>query len=260
MEFKQEMNLVSASGYCMPFEERDGDVNILQNFGDGHPSVDFKTRHYPLMAVADGVVSGVNFGNGDDGLCLTVRYGKWDVTYGRLSKVGVSPFQKVSAGDCVAVSTDILPVITRFDGDVMDPMEFITMLYANVKMWSQQNERQPEYAMTDMGVTTSFDDRQDEIERLMTRHYAGYLRDLGLGRYSVPERTGESLRNLFTQGHARGMFYETMPSMINPLGLGRRAKSLVAKAQELLIADFLNYLIEIRGMELSGFPEIKKNG
>ena len=43
-------------------------------------------------------------------------------------------------------------------------------------------------------------------------------------------------------GSCEGYFYEKMPSMYNPLGLGRKAMPLACKVQNLLIADFLNYL------------------
>ena len=32
MDYIQEMNLASASGYCMPFEERDGEVKLLLGY------------------------------------------------------------------------------------------------------------------------------------------------------------------------------------------------------------------------------------
>ena len=66
MDYTQEMNLVSASGYCMPFEERDGEVKMLLGYGEqAHPKsgetffhhgVDFGTHRYILAAVSDGVV------------------------------------------------------------------------------------------------------------------------------------------------------------------------------------------------------------
>lgn len=38
MDYTQEMNLVSTSGYCMPFEERDGEVKMLLGYGEqAHP-------------------------------------------------------------------------------------------------------------------------------------------------------------------------------------------------------------------------------
>lgn len=38
MNYTQEMNLVSKSGYCMPFEERNGEVNMTLGYGkQNHP-------------------------------------------------------------------------------------------------------------------------------------------------------------------------------------------------------------------------------
>mgnify|MGYP000302616496 len=51
-----------------------------------------------------------------------------------------------------------------------------------------------------------------------------------------------------------------MPSMYNPLGLGRKAMPLACKVQNLLIADFLNYLALRHDVYLSATGgEVKKN-
>ena len=68
------------------------------------------------------------------------------------------------------------------------------------------------------------------------------MEDLFRGEYIVPEYTEQSLRNVFTVGAAKNYFFESMPSMANPLGIGSRALPLAGKVQNLLIADFLNYL------------------
>lgn len=58
----------------------------------------------------------------------------------------------------------------------------------------------------------------------------------------APAHTEQSLRHIFTMGAMKEYFYEQMPSIANPLGLGRKAMPLACKVQNLLIADFLNYL------------------
>ena len=99
-----------------------------------------------------------------------------------------------------------------------------------------------------------------EIERLMFRFLPLYMDDLRLGRYTVPEHTEQSLRNIFTTGAMKEYFYERMPSMANPLGLGHKALPLVCKVQNLLIADFLNYLALQHGVYLSTMGgDLKKN-
>ena len=76
----------------------------------------------------------------------------------------------------------------------------------------------------------------------MLRFLPLYMEDLQRGAYTVPAHTEQSLRHIFTVGAMKEYFYERMPSMYNPLGLGRKALPLVGKVQNLLIADFLNYL------------------
>ena len=86
MEYTQEMNLLSKSGYCMPFEERNGQVQITLGYGKQthphsgeeffHHGVDFKTDRYLLAALADGTVSGIG-STPTHGLYQIVRYGKY---------------------------------------------------------------------------------------------------------------------------------------------------------------------------------------
>lgn len=68
------------------------------------------------------------------------------------------------------------------------------------------------------------------------------MEDLFRGAYHVPEYTEQSLRNVFSIGASKNYFFETMPSMANPLGIGGRALPLACKVQNLPIADFPNYL------------------
>ena len=110
------MILHSDSGYCMPFAEPDGrDVSLSLGYGEqNHPEsgekffhhgIDFDVRRYLLSAVASGVVSGV----GNDpthGICQTIRYGQYEVTYGHLSNVFAQFGRQVKAGQTVAMSGD----------------------------------------------------------------------------------------------------------------------------------------------------------
>ena len=89
----------------MPFEEPQGkDVEMSLGYGEQvhpatgekffHHGIDFNVRCYMLSAVASGIVSGV----GNDpvhGICQTVRYGGYEVTYGHLSNV----FAHLTAGE-----------------------------------------------------------------------------------------------------------------------------------------------------------------
>lgn len=251
MKYTEEMILHSDSGYCMPFAEPDGrDVSLSLGYGEqNHPEsgekffhhgIDFDVRRYLLSAVASGVVSGV----GNDpthGICQTIRYGQYEVTYGHLSNVFAQFGRQVKAGQTVAMSGDLLHVGVKFKGEEMDPLEFLAMLYGNIKAM-QEAGGDSAGGFYDGAPETDYERDREEIERLMFRFLPLYMDDLRLGRYTVPEHTEQSLRNIFTTGAMKAYFYERMPSMANPLGLGQKALPLVCKVQNLLIADFLNYL------------------
>ena len=112
MQFTQDMMLHSDSGYCMPFEERDKDVEMTLGYGKQkhpktgevffHHGVDFNAPHYMLSAIATGKVTGM----GNDsvhGIYQIIRYGDYEVNYGQLSNVFVNYGQAVKAGQVVSV-------------------------------------------------------------------------------------------------------------------------------------------------------------
>ncbi len=270
MNYTEEMILHSTSGYCMPFQEQAGkDVEMTLGYGEQkhpltgemffHHGIDFNVNHYLLSAVASGTVSGI----GTDpvhGIYQTVRYGKYEVTYGHLSNVFANFGQPVKAGDTVAISADMLHLGVKFDGEELNPIEFLTMLYGNIKATSKRNTISGDDILTfEMELPTNFDKDKREIEELMLRFLPFYMEDLHRGLYTVPEQTELSLRNVFSMGAVKNYFFETMPSMANPLGIGHRAMPLACKVQNLLIADFLNYLALRHDVYLSSMSEaIKK--
>ncbi len=265
------MILHSDSGYCMPFAEPDGrDVAMSLGYGEQthpesgekffHHGIDFNVRRYLLSAVASGVVSGV-CNDPEHGICQTIRYGQYEVTYGHLSNVFAQFGRPVKAGQTVAMSGDLLHIGVRFKGEEMDPLEFLAMLYGNIKaMQEAGGNSSGGFYCYDDAPETAYEQDREEIERLMFRFLPLYMDDLRLGRYTVPEHTEQSLRNIFTTGAMKEYFYERMPSMANPLGLGQKALPLVCKVQNLLIADFLNYLALQHGVYLSTMGgDLKKN-
>ena len=147
MKYTEENILHSASGYCMPFEEPSKEVELSLGYGEQkhpvtgesffHHGIDFNVSHYLLSAVADGTVSAVG-SEVRHGICQTVRYGKYEVTYAHLSNVIANFGQPVKAGQPIAVSGDMLHMEVRFDGEELNPIEFLTMLYANVKAMQQE--------------------------------------------------------------------------------------------------------------------------
>ena len=265
MDYTQEMNLASQSGYCMPFEERDGEVKLLLGYGEQthpktgekffHHGVDFGTHRYILAAVADGVVTGIG-SNPTHGLFQVTRYGKYDVTYAHLARA-MAPFgAKVKAGSVLAISGDLLHMEVRYDGEEINPIDFLAMLYGNLKMMQQQGHAgMPDFDTLDMEIPTGYDDDREEIEQLMLRFYPDYLLEIGNGEYQVAERTAQSLRNIFSLSAIRNYFYEVIPSLANPLGIGTRAMPIAAKVQNLLISDFLDYLAFRHGVFLSTLGE-----
>jgi len=268
MNYTQDMNLLSTSGYCMPFEEKDRDVQLTLRYGKQkhpktgesffHHGIDFKTNNYFLAAVADGVVSGIGIDRKQYGLYVVIKYSKYEVTYSHMSNVFMHFGQQVKAGLAVGVSSDLLHMEVKYDGEEIDPVEFITMLYGNAKTWSEKGKAQPEFVAIDMDVHTDYDKDKDEIEKLMMRFFANYMNDLHEGLYSCPQRTEQSLRHLFSAAAMKDYFYESMPSMVNPLGIGRRSVPLVSKVQNLLIGDFLNYMALRHQIFLSTMTSFEK--
>ena len=268
MKYTQDMNLLSTSGYCMPFEEKDRDVQLALRYGKQkhpktgesffHHGIDFKTNNYFLAAVADGVVSGIGIDRKQYGLYIVIKYSKYEVTYSHMSNVFMQFGQQVKAGLAVGVSSELLHMEVKYDGEEIDPVEFITMLYGNAKTWSEKGKVQPEFVAIDMDVHTDYDNDKDEIEKLMMRFFANYMNDLHEGLYSCPQRTEQSLRHLFSAAAMKDYFYESMPSMVNPLGIGRRSMPLVSKVQNLLIGDFLNYMAFRHQIFLSTMTSLEK--
>ncbi len=269
MKYTEEMILHSQSGYCMPFQERSGkDVEMTLGYGEQphpvtgepffHHGIDFNVNHYLLSAIASGTVSGI----GNDavhGIYQTVRYGKYEVTYGHLSNVFANFGQPVKAGQTIAISANLLHLEVKFDGEELNPIEFLTMLYGNMKAVSQAAGLSGNDILTfEMDLPTNYEKDKQEIEELMVRFLPFYMEDLLHGYYTVPEQTELSLRNVFSTGASKNYFFETMPSMANPLGLGQRAMPLACKVQNLLIADFLNYLALRHDVYLSTLSEALK--
>ena len=270
MIYNEQMILQSKSGYCMPFEEQDGkDVQMTLGYGEQthpqtgesffHHGIDFMADHYLLSAVASGTVSGVG-SDETHGIFQTIRYGNYEVTYAHLSNVYANFGQPVKAGQIVGLTDKMLHIGVKFNGEEMNPMDFLTMLFGNIKAMEQAG-RIGVVEFDDLGVNvaTKYDADKEEIEQLMLRFLPDYMEDLRYGNYVVPTHTEQSLRNIFSLSTMKHYFFELIPSMGNPLGIGQRAVPLASKVQNLLIGDFLNYLALRQGVFLSTSAEgIKK--
>lgn len=198
MHYTQEMILHSDSGYCMPFEERNGEVTMSLGYGKQkhphtgesffHHGVDFKVRNYLLSAVATGKVTGL----GNDaihGIYQITRYDDYEVTYAHLSNVFANYGKEVKAGQVIAVSADSLHVEVKYKGEELNPLEFLTMIYSNLKVMEQNGKpgAAPQFVTLDMDVHTMYDKDQKEIEDLMMRFFPDYMSDMSQGIYALPE-------------------------------------------------------------------------
>lgn len=269
MKYNEQMLLMSKSGYCMPFEEQEGrDVKVTLHYGNQrhpqtgkkffHNGIDFSANHYMLYAVADGTICGVG-SEGERGMFQTIRYGKYKVTYRHLANVFANFGEQVKAGNVVSLSGDMMHMEVKFDGEQMNPIDFITMLYGNVKAMEQRGDNMPQFETFEMTMPTNYDKDQKEIEKLMLRWLPSYMEALYKGTYVVPERTEQSLRNIFSLAGSKHYFFENIPTVSNPLGIGQRSMPLACKVQNLLIGDFLNYLALRQNIFLSSLtPDVKK--
>ena len=264
------MILKSPSGYCMPFEEREKEVEMLLGYGKQrhpqtgeeffHHGVDFNAPHYLLSAIATGVVTGIGT-DSVHGAYQIIRYGDYEVTYSHLGNAFANYGKKVSAGQVVSVSGDILHMEVRYKGEELNPIEFLTMIYGNIR--SMERQKKPfeatDFVTIEGDIHTHYDADRQEIEQLLLRFFPAYMTDLNSGMYALPSRTEQTLRNIMTMAGMKNYFFETMPSMENPMGLGRRSIPLAEKVQNLLIEDFLSYLALRHNTFLSTWSdELKK--
>ena len=253
MKYSKDMLLESASGYVMPFPGHEGnDVQISLGYGEQlhpktgekfqHQGLDLVAYHVPLFAIASGVVTAV----GNDAIhdnFVIVRYNKYDVKYGHVKAIHVRYGQPVEAGLQIGESGDFLHFEVRFEGHVIDPVEFLGMLYGNVmQLLSMGMDIPPKFTDVGVQVTTDYDADWDEIMQMMIHHLPHYMNDLRTGAYEPPVTMIDTLRTIFSNSSSQKYFFEQMPTIGNPLGLSGRGAPLARKVQNLLIKDFLGYM------------------
>jgi hypothetical protein len=254
----------------MPFEEREKEVELMLGYGKQrhpvtgqeffHHGVDFNAPRYLLSAVATGMVSGMGT-DSVHGAYQIIRYGDYEVTYGHLSNVFATYGKNVKAGQVVSVSGDLLHMEVKYKGEELNPIEFLTMIYGNIKSMERLNKPfgSEDFVTIEGDFHTRYDKDQEEIEQLLLRYFPAYMNDLKEGNYTLPSRTEQSLRNIMTLASMKNYFFELIPSAENPMGLGRRSIPLAEKVQNLLIEDFLGYLALNFGVYVSTWPdELKK--
>ena len=204
----------------------------------------------------------------EKGFNITVNYRNYaegfnavyDVTYSHIKESICNFGKNVKAGDNIAVCDGTLHIEVRFNGEEVDPIEFLTMVRDNLVVLEQQGIQgnNPEIATLDFDVSTPYDTQQPEIDQMYQRFFGKYMMDLLLNRYEVPGGTEKVLRDVLVEGANSGAYYEHAPSMLNPLGLGARSLGIIGRIQTILTHDFLNYLALMHGVFLSTMSEFEK--
>lgn len=251
----QDMLLESRSGFMMPFALGD-DEELQTTLGYGeqrHPSngnqfhhqgVDLLTNGKSLYAIATGTIIGAGH-DSIHGNYIVAKYGKYEVKYGHVEEAYCPYGTSIRAGQEVGKSGKFLHLEVRFDGVSIDPMEFLGMIWANIQQLAAMgisNMPKPE-KLGNQEVKTNYDKEQDEILMMMLRWLPSYMNELRTGSYQPPERMQTHLRHIFSEAANRNYLFEKMPNMGNPLGLSERSVPLAEKVQNLLIEDFLSYVM-----------------
>lgn len=254
--------LHSSSGFAMPFEEERDTVPSLDYGEQRHPvtgenffhhGVDFAVRHMLLKAVATGTVSSV----GMDpvlGITQTIRYGGYEVTYGHLSNIMANFGQQVRAGQTVSISGDMLHLAVRFRDEELNPLEFLTMLYANVAAAREHmvpQEDDFEFEQT-RDLRIDYSQNRELIDGLMEQYLHSFMTDISRSLYSPRDHFLAALRNALYMASER-YFDEHIPSAAHPFGLGRRAAPAVNKVESVFIDEFLTYLSQRKGIVVPGY-------
>jgi len=261
--YSQEMFLQSESGYCMPYSAEECDPKPLLGFGEQkdpktgktffHHGLDLTANGAKLLAMATGKVSGLGNDPVHQGY-VKVRYGHYEVEYGHVEEVYAGFGMDVAAGQPIALSGQMLHIGVRFNGEEIDPVEFLGMIYSNAMSSSMVGGDAPE----GMKVQTDYDKDLDEIGRLMVRYLPSYMDELRTGAYKPTAQTEDALKNILVQGARKNYYFECLPSVTNPLGLSDRSALLVGIVQNLIIGDFLNYLAVRHTVFLSSGDESQK--
>lgn len=267
---KIDMFLESASGYYYPFSpgSDEKEVTVMLDYGEQvhpvrggqffHHGIDYMCDHLPLYAVASGVVIGV----GDDaerGKFIAIRYGRYVVRYAHCSEFSVDYGRRVSAGEQVAISGHFLHIDVTFDGEDLDPKDFIAIINANLALYAGLGVDGPlDSPLSDIPIETPYDADQDEIQGLMAKYIASYMNDIRLGKYVPSPKVSSLLSSTFSDIAAKEYFYEEIPNVVNPVGISERGGIFAGAIQTILIEDFLNYMARVHHVYLSSWSDEQK--
>ena len=134
------------------------------------------------------------------------------------------------------------------------------MIWANIEQLAAMGISQLPSMETlgDKKVENSFGQDKDALLMMMLRWLPSYWNDLVSGAYTSSQRADMSLRNIFRQAAEKNYFFESMPSIGNPLGLSGRSSILAGKVQDVLIDDFLSYMALNHNIYLPTWDETQK--
>lgn len=268
----KDMLLESASGFMMPYAlSNKEELQVTLGYGEqthpatgmkfNHKGVDLSAKDKDLYALATGVIIGAGRNAQHDNY-IVAKYGNYEVTYGHVAEAYTPYGTTVRAGEKIAKSGDFLHFEVHLKDQVLDPMEFLGMIWGNIQQLAAMGiQKQP--TIDEIGghkFKTPYDAEQDDILMMMLRFLPTYFNDLRRGEYMPPRRFETSLRNIFMQGADRNYYFENMPNIANPLGLGERSIPLIEKVQKILLDDFLCYMALKNDMYPSSWDsEQKKN-
>lgn len=267
--YMKDMLLESDSGYVMPFAaEEDKELPVSLGYGEqvhpftgekfDHQGIDFAVSQTPLNALATGTVVGVGTDAVHDNYLVT-KYGCYEVKYGHLSEAYVNYGKSVKAGQVIGKSGDFLHIGVTVKGRNIDPMEFLGMIWANMRQMEAIGIFGPVRPFVSAEkVKTDYDDDQEELEQMMSRWLASFFHDILAGKYMPAERSCNTLRNIFAQSADRNYHFEVIPSILNPLGLSGRAAPLAGKVQNVIIREFLKYMAVCHDTYLSSWDDAQK--
>ena len=266
----KDMLLESASGYMMPFELKESEelpttlgfgMQIHPMTGEqfNHLGVDFSVNGKILYAIATGIIVGASQ-DSQHGNYIVAKYGKYEVKYGHIDEAYTPYGTQITAGQQIAKSGNLLHMGVRFDGKEIDPMEFLAMVYANIQQLAAMGIKTmpTEELPGSKSIKTHYDKDKESLLMMMLRWLPTYMNDMRTGAYTPPSRTEASLRNIFTQAASKNYYFESVPTINNPLGLSGRSVPLVEKVQDLLIEDFISYMALKHNMYPPSFTEDQK--
>lgn len=265
----REKVLESPSGFMMPFSGNPtDDVEISLDYGTQvhpmtgmefhHSGIDFVCPDKPLFAMASGTVVGL----GNDPIhedYINIRYGKYEVKYGHISEAYVPYGTPVTAGQQVAKSGQFLHMGVRYEGEEINPMDLLSIVYMNViQLAAMGIKGNPQLVDFGIQVKTGYEKDEQSIVEMMLRYLPEYISALSAGTYRPSERFEASLRNVFGQSVDRGYYFEEVPTLGNPLGLTPRSAPFVGKVHSLLIGDFLAFMGSRHNMYVPSWDDAQK--